>query len=343
VLTFSGATSKYTYNGDGRQDESLHRREHDEHVWDVAAGLPVILQDGTNTYVYGLGLISTYDGDDMTYRLTDGLGSTMNLCDASGNELVTYAYDVFGALRSQTGSSDNDRLFTGEQRDEESGYDYLRARYYDPEVGRFLSSDPLGGGYPYGANNPANLVDPSGLTEERVDVCTDWRDGVCSGTTSIAAEYSQYYYVAVDVPGETPSDSVTRVVFSGASGEFLQAVKYSPNPGWKILRAIKIKLPDLGISAQDVKNAVVGTTLIVAGVAVLAGDIAIASIVIGHEIAACSQAVFVEELFIICGVIIPHSIGLFSAIGAGAIGTIICGADIILSGECLGESNGSGM
>jgi RHS repeat-associated protein len=99
----------------------------------------------------------------MTYRLTDGLGSTVNLCDASGSVLVTYAYDAFGAIRSQTGSSANYWQFTGEQRDEESGFDYLRARYYDPEVGRFLGQDPAGGGYAYSLNNPANLTDPTGM------------------------------------------------------------------------------------------------------------------------------------------------------------------------------------
>jgi RHS repeat-associated protein len=78
--------------------------------------------------------------------------------------LVTYAYDAFGAIRSETGSSSNYWKFTGEQRDSESGFDFLRARYYDPAVGRFLSSDPLGGGgYPYAGNNPANATDPTGL------------------------------------------------------------------------------------------------------------------------------------------------------------------------------------
>lgn len=55
--------------------------------------------------------------------------------------------------------------FTGEQRDTESGMYYLRARYYDPMIGRFLSQDPIPGGnlYAYVGNNPVNFVDPTGL------------------------------------------------------------------------------------------------------------------------------------------------------------------------------------
>jgi RHS repeat-associated protein len=193
------------------------------YVWDVAAGLPVILQDGTNTYVYGLGLISTYDGDALTYRLTDGLGSTVNLCDASGNVLVTYAYDAFGGIRSQSSFSANYHLFTGEQRDAESGFDYLRARYYDPEVGRFLSEDLLGNGYPYGANNPANMVDPFGLlatfvcqsygeTPDGIPVCLD---GYAYDPDVVSTDP-----LTIGWPESTPSDYVVEAAIEAAGGSW---------------------------------------------------------------------------------------------------------------------------
>jgi RHS repeat-associated protein len=99
-----------------------------------------------------------------TYRLADGLGSTVALANASGTVTDTYTYDVFGAVRSHTGTSGTEFTFTGEQTDP-NGLEYLRARYYDPAVGRFLSRDPLGGGYPYAGGNPANMTDPTGLYE----------------------------------------------------------------------------------------------------------------------------------------------------------------------------------
>jgi len=142
----------------------------------VAAGLPVILKEtdshqrvsgqGTdNTYVYGLDLISvTGRTGSQTYFLSDGLGSTVNLTDGSGNTTATFAYDVFGELRPPS-SPANQWLFTGEQRDPDSGLYYLRTRYYDPAIGRFLSQDPLPSGnlYAYAGNNPTNFTDPTGL------------------------------------------------------------------------------------------------------------------------------------------------------------------------------------
>jgi RHS repeat-associated protein len=151
------------------------------YTWDVAAGLPVILQDGTNTYVYGLGLISTYDGTNMTYRLTDALGSTMALTDEDGDVVNDYEYDVFGALRDSSGSHPNDFTFAGEQVDGSTGLQYLRARYYDPAAGRFVGRDLKGGtsrhpstqnAYVYGLSNPCRFEDPLGLSAgETITVC----------------------------------------------------------------------------------------------------------------------------------------------------------------------------
>jgi RHS repeat-associated protein len=136
------------------------------YVWDVNRSLPVVLQDGTNTYVYGLDLISATDGGGgQTFFATDGLGSTTDLTDGSGDVTDTYSYDVFGALRANTGSTPNNWLFTGEQHDADSDLYYLRARYYDPATGRFLGLDPMGIGnrYSYVANNPVSFNDRSGL------------------------------------------------------------------------------------------------------------------------------------------------------------------------------------
>jgi RHS repeat-associated protein len=103
--------------------------------------------------------------------LGNGLGSTEALTDEDGDVTATYKYDVFGAVRSSSGAGWTEYRFTGQQDDAELGYTYLRARYYDPQTGRFVSKDPVSGlranpasqhYYVYAGDDPANLTDPSG-------------------------------------------------------------------------------------------------------------------------------------------------------------------------------------
>ncbi len=103
--------------------------------------------------------------------LTDALGSTRGLADRAGQLTDSYDYSPYGTLLRHSGSSDNPFLFTGEQYDPEAGLYYLRARYYSPELARFLSrdtyegtlTDPLSQNpYLYARGNPAVYVDPSG-------------------------------------------------------------------------------------------------------------------------------------------------------------------------------------
>jgi len=90
-----------------------------------------------------------------------------------GNDLVkmrrdsTDSYYLYGGLVASSGSTENTRKFTGEDYDVTSSLLYLRARYYDPDVGRFISRDSIGvnGGinlYAYCGNNPVNWVDHTG-------------------------------------------------------------------------------------------------------------------------------------------------------------------------------------
>jgi RHS repeat-associated protein len=98
--------------------------------------------------------------------LTDNLGSTIALSDATGNLTTSYTYDPFG-VTTITGSSTNPYQFTGREN-AGNGLYYYRARYYSSILGRFISEDPAGfdGGdlnlYAYVLDNPVNLTDPSG-------------------------------------------------------------------------------------------------------------------------------------------------------------------------------------
>ncbi|MCC6959006.1 MAG: hypothetical protein IT301_04090 [Dehalococcoidia bacterium] len=101
------------------------------------------------------------------YYLADGLGSTMAVVDASGTVQDSYTYDVYGTP-SKTGSLANEFDFAGQQTDG-TGLQYLRARYYDPATGTFLSREPLaiyprciGNLFSYSAGRVVNGYDPTG-------------------------------------------------------------------------------------------------------------------------------------------------------------------------------------
>jgi RHS repeat-associated protein len=127
-------------------------------------------------YVYGNDLISQQQmigGWAASFYGYDGHGSVRMLTDANGVVTDTYNYDAFGLLIHQTGSTQNDYLYAGEQRDAHLGLDYLRARYMNPATGRFWSIDEFEGlrndpqslhKFLYANNNPVNRNDPSGYT-----------------------------------------------------------------------------------------------------------------------------------------------------------------------------------
>jgi RHS repeat-associated protein len=122
-------------------------------------------------YLYGDDLIKQTRAANDSYYLYDGLGSTRALSDSAGAITDTYNYESFGSVLNQTGTTPNNYLFTGEQFDNNLDNYYLRARYYDQNVGRFTQQDTWMGRkhnpitlhkYLYANANPATYVDPTG-------------------------------------------------------------------------------------------------------------------------------------------------------------------------------------
>jgi RHS repeat-associated protein len=102
----------------------------------------------------------------------DALGSTAVISNRDGSLTARYQYDAFGNVQTETGESEtNDFTYTGHERDQASGLIYAKARYYDPQLGLFLSRDPFEGydntplslhRYLYAYQNPMKYVDPDG-------------------------------------------------------------------------------------------------------------------------------------------------------------------------------------
>jgi RHS repeat-associated protein len=150
----SSTTSIYIYDGDNLIEETN------------AAGTAVA------RYTQGLNIdepLAMLRGTTTDFYETDGLGSVTSLTNTSGANAQTYTYDSFGNLTASTGSLTNSFRYTAREFDSEPNLYFYRARYYDPNSGKFLNEDPLGfmGGlnkYSFVRNSPLNWVDRFGTT-----------------------------------------------------------------------------------------------------------------------------------------------------------------------------------
>jgi RHS repeat-associated protein len=207
LVSSSSGSSTFAYDVMGRRTSR------------VASGTTTsYLHDGLNPAVVnndfmleGLGLDEIYARVDVSGTTTfvpDALGSTRLLTDASGSATASYAYAPYGEV-SKTGSDDTAFRFTGREHDGDANLDYFRARYYSPELGRFISEDPIGLAagmnlYGYVEGDPVSLTDPTGecpwcvaagigaLTDLAVQLyfngfdlkCVDWKEVAISGAAA---------------------------------------------------------------------------------------------------------------------------------------------------------------
>ena len=137
---------------------------------------------GTTITKYDYGADRLLSLDNVTagrqYYLFDALGSVVDLTDAAGAIQARYIYDAWGNHRRTAGTSPNPFGFTGHELDDETGLYYAKARYYDPELGLFLTQDPFEGvldtppslhRYLYAYQNPTVYNDPTGQQTEETD------------------------------------------------------------------------------------------------------------------------------------------------------------------------------
>jgi len=172
---YNGTTSTFTYGADGWRRRMVTGSNTTDYILDGANGIQEKLNGSVNArYLWGVrGPEYRRDASgSYEWYVYDGLGSVIGTLDANGNIISTRKYDVYGAIRGSSGPSGTRHQFVGSlghPSDDETGLIYMRARYYDPVTGRFVSEDPVKKGinwFVYCANNPVNKVDPDGKDDD---------------------------------------------------------------------------------------------------------------------------------------------------------------------------------
>jgi len=167
------ASATYSYDHQGRRSSKTVGGQTSSYLYD---GLNLIQEQGATPadYLFGPGLdhpLSMNRNGQVFYYLTDALGSVSVVTNSSANVQNTYTYDAWGRIRSAVGTLPNPMRYTAREAGE-AGQLFYRARFYNPEVGRFLSEDEPDhqsgpNSYTYVTNSPAIYRDPTGLVIEQ--------------------------------------------------------------------------------------------------------------------------------------------------------------------------------
>jgi RHS repeat-associated protein len=165
----------YTYDvNDRRISKKIDGVVAERYVYD-GANIALVFDGAgvqTHRYLYSTGvdqILADERGGSVVWALADNLGTVRDVVDGGGVVLNHVTFDSYGRVIAQTNPAVDFRYgFTGREQDSETGLDYYRARYYDSNVGRFISEDPIGFNagdanlYRYVGNSPTNFIDPSG-------------------------------------------------------------------------------------------------------------------------------------------------------------------------------------
>ncbi len=197
-MTTPTDTWTYAYDAFGNRVASTDNGVTTNYVIDpTGAGNVAAEYDGSGNliarYDDGYGLVSRTDASgNPDYYTFSAIGNTSELTNASGAVDNSYSYDPFGISLGKTEAVTNPFQYVGEYgvMNEGNGLEFMRARFYNTEIGRFVQQDPIGvfGGvnqYSYVSNEPVSSVDVSGLLRLRYDQIIGWLTPDAPGTPGL--------------------------------------------------------------------------------------------------------------------------------------------------------------
>lgn len=167
-------------------------------LWDTSGSLPLLVQDTAYDYLYGASARPYAQIDrttgEITYLHADNNGSTVAATNATGERTGTWKYTPYGTITTHTGTATTSFLYVGEYQDT-TGLYYLRARYYDPTTGSFLTRDPLeditNTPYAYLDGNPLQNTDPTGLCNWLLWQCGGAMSDLGQSTTNAVVNFGR--------------------------------------------------------------------------------------------------------------------------------------------------------
>ncbi len=158
------------YDGEGFRYKTEENGKIIRFLFDRGELAEEIQEDTHISYTRGnVPLALSRNGTNQNYFVSDEMGSTLFLLDQKHEIRKMYHYNAFGVIKEETGDVSNRLTYTGQIYDSVTGQYYLRARFYNPSIGRFTQEDIYHGSglnlYAYCANNPVMYFDPSGYIE----------------------------------------------------------------------------------------------------------------------------------------------------------------------------------
>ncbi len=267
-FTDGETTACYKYNASGLRYEKTVDGQTINHVWDGNKQIIADVIDNqfyeADCYIRGTNLVAKYNfwngkKSEYTYYTQNAHGDVVNLTDKDGKVTKSYKYDAFGVEKNIDKNDTNAFRYCGEYYDKETATVYLRARYYNPSTGRFISRDSFAGRrsdplslnlYTYCRNNPIRYIDPSGHIT--VNSEWDWAYEVAKG--NISYEYNGGHgnfgekaqniltYSRSKSRASTPEKNNSKIPGTSINRVTIDQVKSEDLPGYETLSDEQMKI-----------------------------------------------------------------------------------------------------